>query len=266
MRDRKSSRGGDDRLDSALVARGLAESRHKAQAYIMAGTVFVDGRKAVKAGSRVAPGSDVEIRGEPLPYVSRGGTKLEKALDHFRIRTAGRVFLDVGASTGGFTDCLLQRGAAKVYAVDVGYGQLAWKLRCDKRVVLIERSNIRYLDRASLQDEPDAAVIDVSFISLTKVIPSVVPLLKSDGEIIALIKPQFELSSGEVGSGGIVRNAEKQEEAVNAITAFAGQEGLTVMGVVESPLAGPKKNREFFIYLTKQDSRDAADRDLKSQR
>jgi len=250
--DRKSSRGGSERLDSALVARGLAESRHKAQACIMAGTVFVDGRKAVKAGTRVAPGSDVAIRGEPLPYVSRGGTKLEKALDYFEVKTAGRVFLDVGASTGGFTDCLLQRGAAKVYAVDVGYGQIAWKLRCDKRVVLIERSNIRYLDRTSLQDEPDAAVIDVSFISLTKVIPSVVPLLKSDGEIIALIKPQFELSSDEVGSGGIVRNPEMQNKAVNAITAFAGEEGLAVKGVVESPLAGPKKNREFFIYLVKQ--------------
>jgi len=253
--DRKSSRGGSERLDSALVARGLAESRHKAQACIMAGTVFVDGRKEVKAGSRVAPGADVEIRGEPLPYVSRGGIKLEKALDCFKIATAGRVFLDVGASTGGFTDCLLQRGAAKVYAVDVGYGQMAWKLRCDKRVVLIERSNIRYLDRTSLQDDPDAAVIDVSFISLTKVIPSVVPLLKCGGEIIALIKPQFELSSEEVGSGGIVRNAEKQEKAVNEVSSFAEKEGLAVKGVVESPLAGPKKNREFFIYLMKQDER-----------
>lgn len=252
MPERESLRGRGDRLDSALVARGLVESRHKAQAYIMAGKVFVDGRKAAKAGSRVGPDSAIEIRGESLPYVSRGGTKLEKALDCFQIRTAGRIFLDVGASTGGFTDCLLQRGVARVYAVDVGYGQMAWKLRSDERVVLIERSNIRYLARTRLQDEPDAAVIDVSFISLTKVIPAVVSLIRRDGEIIALIKPQFELSSAEVGSGGIVRDAAKHEKAVNQICAFAEAEGLAVKGVIESPIAGPKKNREFFIYLVKQ--------------
>lgn len=252
MADKESLQDRCDRLDSALVSRGLVESRNKAQAYIMAGKVFVDGKRAAKAGTRVGPDAGIEIRGESLPYVSRGGVKLEKALDYFAIETAGRVFLDVGASTGGFTDCLLQRGAVRVYAVDVGYGQLAWKLRCDERVVLIERSNIRYLARTRLQDEPDAAVIDVSFISLTKVIPSVVPLLKSDGEILALIKPQFELSSGEVGSGGIVRNTEMHEKAVTAVTAFAEKEGLAVKGVVASPLAGPKKNREFFIYLRRK--------------
>jgi 23S rRNA (cytidine1920-2'-O)/16S rRNA (cytidine1409-2'-O)-methyltransferase len=221
----------------------------------MAGQVFVNGRKAAKAGARVDDDSGIELRGEMVPYVSWGGMKLEKALDYFQIKTAGRIFLDVGASTGGFTDCLLQRGAALVYAVDVGYGQLAWKLRSDARVVLIERNNIRYLDRASLQDEPDAAVIDVSFISLTKVIPPVMPLIRSDGEIIALIKPQFELSSAEVGSGGIVRDAEKHEKAVTHISAFAEKAGLGVKGVIEAPAAGPKKNREFFIYLMKKGKR-----------
>lgn len=252
MSDRESSRGRGERLDSALVARGLAESRHRAQAYIMAGRVFVDGRKAAKAGARVHPSSGIEVRGETSPYVSWGGTKLETALDYFQIATAGRIFLDVGASTGGFTDCLLQRGAARVYAVDVGYGQLAWKLRNDDRVMMIERSNIRYLGRDRLPDEPDAAVIDVSFISLTKVIPAVVRLIRDSGEIIALIKPQFELSSAEVGSGGIVRDAARREEAVKRIAAFAEQEGLAVKGVVEAPAAGPKKNREFFIYLQRK--------------
>ncbi len=252
MPDRDSSRGRGERLDSALVARGLAESRHRAQAYIMAGKVFVDGRKALKAGARVGPSSALEVRGEVSPYVSWGGTKLKAALDYFQIITAGRIFLDVGASTGGFTDCLLQHGAARVYAVDVGYGQLAWKLRGDVRVVLIERSNIRYLARDRLTDQPDAAVIDVSFISLTKVIPAVVPLIRSDGDIIALIKPQFELSSAEVGSGGIVRDAALREEAVKRIAAFAEAEGLAVKGVIEAPAAGPKKNREFFIYLLKK--------------
>lgn len=252
MADKESLRDRCNRLDSALVSRGLVESRNKAQAYIMAGKVFVDGKPAAKAGTRVGPDSGIEIRGESLPYVSRGGVKLEKALDNFAIETVGRVFLDVGASTGGFTDCLLQRGAVRVYAVDVGYGQLAWKLRCDERVVLIERSNIRYLARTRLQDEPDAAVIDVSFISLTKVIPAVVPLLKSDGEILALIKPQFELSSGEVGSGGIVRNTEMHEKAVNKISVFAEAEGLAVRGVIQSPVAGPRKNKEFFMYLRRK--------------
>lgn len=245
----RSDRG--SRLDTALVERGLVKSRHSAQAYIMAGKVFVDGRPAVKAGMRLAPHAQVEIKGEPFPYVGRGGAKLEKALYHWNIKTAGRIFLDVGASTGGFTDCLLQRGAARVYAVDVGYGQLAWKLRCDERVVMIERCNIRYLDRTVLGDEPDAAVIDVSFISLRKVIPPVAHLLKGDGEILALIKPQFELSSAEIGRGGIVRDPDKHERAVSEVSDFAAGEGLTVRGVFESPLAGPKKNREFFIYLKK---------------
>ena len=247
----RGARGRGNRLDSALVTSGLVQSRHSAQAYIMAGKVFVDGKPAIKAGMRVAPDARVEIRGELSPYVSRGGAKLERALDYWNIKTAGRIFLDVGASTGGFTDCLLQRGAARVYALDVGYGQLAWKLRCDERVVMIERTNIRYLDPTRLEVEPDAAVIDVSFISLKKVIPAVVHVLKRDAEIIALIKPQFELGRTEVGSGGIVRDTGKHERAINEMSAFAAGAGLTVQGVVESPLAGPKKNREYFIYLTK---------------
>ena len=218
----------------------------------MEGKVRVDGKRVEKAGVRVDADAKVEIVGEDIPYVSRGGLKLEKALDYWGITVGGKTFLDVGASTGGFTDCLLQRGAVSVYAVDVGYGQLAWKLQRDERVVSLERSNIRYLTREQLGVEPDSAVIDVSFISLKKVVPRVVGLIKEDGDIVALIKPQFEVSKGEVGKGGVVRDHQMHERVVNEVACSAGPLGLTVNGVMESPLLGPKGNREFFIYLKKQ--------------
>jgi 23S rRNA (cytidine1920-2'-O)/16S rRNA (cytidine1409-2'-O)-methyltransferase len=218
----------------------------------MEGKVWVDGKRIEKAGVRVSADAKVEIVGEEVPYVSRGGMKLEKALDYWKIAVAGKTFLDVGASTGGFTDCLLQRGAARVYAVDVGYGQLAWKLQRDERVVSLERSNIRYLTREQLGDEPDSAVIDVSFISLQKIVPRVVALIKEGGDIVALIKPQFEVSKGEVGKGGVVRDQKKHERVVDEVASSAGLLGVTVNGVMESPLLGPKGNREFFICFKKQ--------------
>ena len=238
-----------DRLDKLLVENGLVTTRQRAQAFIMEGKVRVDGKRVEKAGVRVDAEAKVEIVGDDIPYVSRGGLKLEKALDYWGITVGGKTFLDVGASTGGFTDCLLQRGAVSVYAVDVGYGQLAWKLQRDERVVSLERSNIRYLTREQLGVEPDSAVIDVSFISLKKVVPRVVGLIKEGGDIVALIKPQFEVSKGEVGKGGVVRDHQTHERVVNEVACSAGPLGLTVNGVMESPLLGPKGNREFFIYL-----------------
>ena len=240
-----------DRLDKLLVKNGLVTTRQRAQAFIMEGKVRVDGKRVEKAGVRVDADAKVEIVGEDIPYVSRGGLKLEKALDYWGITVGGKTFLDVGASTGGFADCLLQRGAVSVYAVDVGYGQLAWKLQRDERVVSLERSNIRYLTREQLGVEPDSAVIDVSFISLKKVVPRVVALIKESGDIVALIKPQFEVSKGEVGKGGVVRDHQTHERVVNEVACSVGPLGLTVNGVMESPLLGPKGNREFFIYLKK---------------
>jgi len=241
-----------DRLDKVLVKNGLVTTRQRAQAFIMEGKVWVDGKRVEKAGVRIDPDAKVEIVGEEIPYVSRGGVKLEKALDSWKITVAGKTFLDAGASTGGFTDCLLQRGAVRVYAVDVGYGQLAWKLQQDARVVSFERSNIRYLTSEQLGDIPDSAVIDVSFISLKKVLPRVVSLIKEGGDIVALIQPQFEVSKGEVGKGGVVRDQQKHERVVDEVACSTEPLGVTVNGVMESPLLGPKGNREFFICLKKQ--------------
>ncbi len=252
MRVLKTGRVNEDRLDKILVNRGLLESRQKAQAFIMEGKVWVDGKRVEKSGTRIAYDAEVVIRGEVSPYVSRGGAKLEKALDSWGVEVGDKIFLDVGASTGGFTDCLLQRGAGRIYAVDVGYGQLAWKIKCDERVICLERSNIRYLTKEKFQDELDGAVIDVSFISLKKVIPKVVELIKADGEIIALIKPQFEVGKGEVGKGGVVSDVKKHKEVIDDISSFALNLALQVIGVLESPLLGPKGNKEFFIYLRKQ--------------
>lgn len=251
MRVLKASRANGDRLDKVLVKRGLIKSRQRAQAFIMEGKVWVDGERVDKSGVRIAADAEVVINGEESPYVSRGGAKLEKALDYWKIEVSGKNFLDVGASTGGFTDCLLQRGAARVYAVDVGYGQLAWKIRCDERVISLERSNIRYLSKEKFKDELDSAVIDVSFISLKKVIPRVVELIKTGGEIIALIKPQFEVGKGGVGKGGVVKDVEKHKEVIDEISSFALNLTLQVAGVLESPLLGAKGNKEFFIYLRK---------------
>lgn len=241
-----------ERLDKILVDKGLVQSRERARAIIMAGKVVVNGLKVDKAGEMVSTDSDILLAGEDIPYVSRGGLKLEKALDKFKIDTAGKVAMDVGASTGGFTDCLLQRGARKVYAVDVGYGQLDSRLRNDPRVVNIERHNIRYLEKAMIPDVVDIATIDASFISLTKVIPKVLEFIENSGELIALIKPQFEVGKGEVGKGGVVRDEAKQLAVVEKIKAFCEEIGLAVLGVVESPILGPKGNREFLIYLKRK--------------
>ncbi len=252
MNSVNAHRNKKDRLDKMMVESGLVESRHKAQALIMEGKVWVGEKRMEKAGIRIGRDEVIEIRGKEYPYVSRGGTKLEKALDHWQINVPGKTFLDVGASTGGFTDCLLQRGADRVCAVDVGYGQLAWKLQCDERVVNIERTNIRYLTKEELGVEPDSAVVDVSFISLKKVIPKVIELIKKGGDIIALIKPQFEVGKGEVGKRGVIGDPQTHNKVIQEISSFALEAGLVVRGVVESPLLGPKGNREFFIFLRQE--------------
>jgi len=240
-----------DRIDKIVVERGLTHSRERARALIMAGQVMVADHVADKPGQMVPVAAEVRLRGEPLLFVSRGGVKLQKALDEFNIDVTGLTVLDVGASTGGFTDCLLQRGAAKVIAVDVGYGQLAWKLRQDERVVNLEKTNIRYLTPDKLARIPDLAVIDASFISLAKVLPATLALLKDGAAIIALIKPQFEVGRGEVGKGGVVRDALKHQEVITAVSSAAENLGLKVRGVTESPLLGPKGNREFLIFMVK---------------
>lgn len=240
-----------ERLDKLLVERGLAETRERARALILAGEVVVGDHAADKAGQLVPRDADVRLKGEGLRYVSRGGLKLEKALDEFGIHVAGLCALDVGASTGGFTDCLLQRGARRVIAVDVGYGQLAWKLRQDGRVVCLERTNIRFLEPGVLPEVPDLAVIDASFISLDKVLPNTIRLIRENGGIVALIKPQFEVGRGEVGKGGVVRDPLKHREVVEAVRCLAEGLGLSVLGVTESPILGSKGNREFLIHLKK---------------
>ncbi|HEY5599137.1 MAG TPA: TlyA family RNA methyltransferase [Candidatus Manganitrophaceae bacterium] len=239
------------RLDLLLQERGFAESRERAKGLILSGSVLVGGKKVEKAGAQVEADAEIALLKPPAPYVSRGGLKLEGAFDAFRIDAAGKVAVDVGASTGGFTDLLLQRGAARVYAVDVGYGQLAWRLRQDRRVVVLERQNIRSLPSEAIPEPVDLATIDVSFISLEKVIPAVLPFLKAGGEIVALVKPQFEVGKGEVGKGGIVRSAEKRQKVLEKILGAAGGWGLSAIGSIPSPLPGQKGNIEFFIYFRK---------------
>ncbi|HVO84342.1 MAG TPA: TlyA family RNA methyltransferase [Syntrophobacteria bacterium] len=239
------------RLDRLLVDRGLAASRQRAAALILAGRVTVEGRRAEKAAQQVAPDAKLEVLEEHEGYVSRGGIKLAGALDALSLTVAGLVVIDVGASTGGFTDCLLRRGARRVYAVDVGYGQLAWKLRQDARVVVLERTNVRYLEREQIPEPVDLATIDTSFISLTKVIPRVLGFLSEGGRLLALIKPQFEVGRGRVGKGGVVRQPELHRQVVSEVERFCRDQGLAVEGVVESPLLGPKGNREFFILAVK---------------
>jgi 23S rRNA (cytidine1920-2'-O)/16S rRNA (cytidine1409-2'-O)-methyltransferase len=239
------------RLDSLLVERDLAENRKRAQALILSGAVLVDDRPVDKAGTPIPAAAEIRIRGEANPYVSRGGLKLRGALNALGVSATGLVALDVGASTGGFTDYLLQAGAAKVYAVDVGYGQLAWKLREDPRVVNIERTNIRHYDGAGIMDGIDLAVLDASFISLKLIIPPVLRLIKGGALLIALIKPQFEVEKGEVESHGVVREPALHQRVLAEIEAFCRGLGLTVLGICESPLTGPAGNREFFICLRK---------------
>jgi len=245
--------GKRERLDRLLVERGLVASREEGRSRILAGEVLVDDRPAAKAGSLVDSEASIRLRGKSLPYVSRGGTKLEKALQEFQVEVRDKVVLDVGASTGGFTDCLLAHGARRVYAVDVGYGQLDWKLRNDPRVVVLEKKNIRYLEAQELPEAPGLATIDVSFISLRLVLPKVKELLTPNGEILALIKPQFEVGKGKVGKGGVVRSHEEHLRVIEEIQQASVLLKLEVGGVTESPLLGPKGNREFFIYLRKRD-------------
>lgn len=239
------------RIDKILVERGLAASREKARAMILAGSVIVNDRRIDKPGAQIELQDTIRIRGHDHPYVSRGGSKLEKGLEVFGIVVAGKVGLDIGASTGGFTDCLLRRGAQKVFALDVGYGQLAWSLRQDPRVVCIERTNIRSVGPADFPVLFDLITIDVSFISLTLVLPRALDLLKPDGEIVALVKPQFEVGKGEVGKRGVVRDPARHQEVLDKIHRFSGEKGLKWMGVVESPILGPMGNKEFLIHLTK---------------
>jgi len=237
------------RIDRLLVERGLVESREQAARLILAGEVFVDGNRVDKAGALVGGEASVELQGR-APFVSRGGEKLAHALDAFQMKVAGRVCLDVGASTGGFTDCLLQRGAARVYAVDVGVGQLDARLRKDPRVIVMEKSNARALDPRIFGEQPTLAVIDVSFISLEKVLPSVFGVLAPRGEVIALVKPQFEVGREAVGKGGVVREPALHRQAVARLARYAVLRGWHVLGVTASPLRGPKGNREFFLYCS----------------
>lgn len=240
-----------NRLDRLLVDRGLATNLQQAQALILTGEVLVGERPLDKAGIQVPVDAEIRIRGEENPYVSRGGQKLRGALEDFGISVRGLIALDVGASTGGFTDCLLQAGAAKVYAVDVGYGQLAWRLREDPRVVNIERTNIRHYDGSDITDRIDIAVIDASFISLKLVIPPVLRLVKGDAGLIVLVKPQFEAGKGEVGPRGVVRDPALHERILEELELFCRGLGLEILGRCDSPLAGPAGNREFFLWLWK---------------
>lgn len=239
-----------DRLDRLVQARGLADSRHKAQALIVAGQVLVNDQVADKAGRQYPADCLIRLKDKPCPYVSRGGLKLEKGLDYFNIDPAGLTCADIGASTGGFTDCLLQRNAAMVYAIDVGYGQLAWQLRNDPRVVVMERTNARYLTPDDLTDPIDLAVIDAAFISLKLLLPPLLPLFRAQKEIIALIKPQFEAGRDKIGKGGVVRDPETHQAIINDIIDFTAGLGLTGKGVTPSPILGPKGNKEFLIHLT----------------
>lgn len=237
------------RLDKIMVARGLAASRERAHALILAGEVWVNDLPAPKPGMQLLPDARIRLAGEELPWVSRGALKLLHALEQWSIRPDGWVCLDVGASTGGFTEVLLTHGAARVYAVDVGYGQLAWKLRIDPRVVVMERTNARHLTAADLPEPFDLAVIDASFISLEILLEPVRRLVASNGAILALIKPQFEVGKGQVGKGGVVRDPELHEAAIARIEAFGRSLGLNSQGHCPSPLLGPKGNREFLIYF-----------------
>lgn len=237
------------RLDVALTELGLAESRQKAQAVIMAGEVYVDGQKAVKAGTPVGEDAQIEVRGRALRYVSRGGLKLEKAMQLWPIRLEGRTCADIGASTGGFTDCMLQNGAVRVFAVDVGHGQLAWKLRQDDRVICMEKTNIRYLLPEMVPEKIDFASIDVSFISLTKVLLPVKALLSEEGQIVCLIKPQFEAGREKVGKKGVVREKSVHLEVIQTVIEYAVSTGFEVLNLEFSPIRGPEGNIEYLLHL-----------------
>ncbi|MDO6354523.1 TlyA family RNA methyltransferase [Caloramator sp. CAR-1] len=240
-----------ERIDVLLVQKGFFDTREKARKNIMAGLVFVDGVRVDKAGEKVDIDSEIEIKGNAIPYVSRGGLKLEKALLSFNINLKDKVTIDIGASTGGFTDCMLKKGAKKVFAIDVGYGQLAWDLRNDPRVVVMERTNIRFVKPEDLGEFADFASIDVSFISLKLVLPVVKGLLKDEGEIVALIKPQFEAGREKVGKKGVVRDPDVHREVIKEIIDFAKSIDLTIKGLQFSPIKGPEGNIEYLLYLSK---------------
>lgn len=245
-----------ERLDVLLVNRGLAPSREKAKTMIMAGDVFVENQREDKAGSTFPINANIEVHGEQLKYVSRGGLKLEKAMQEFPITLEGTVCMDIGASTGGFTDCMLQNGAAKVFAVDVGYGQFAWKLRQDPRVVCMEKTNIRYVTPEDIGEQLDFASVDVSFISLSKVLPAAKELLKEGGEMVCLIKPQFEAGKEKVGKKGVVRDKNVHIEVIQNVIAYASENGFHVLGLSFSPVKGPEGNIEYLIHLKKASERE----------
>ena len=241
------------RLDVLLTEQGYADTRSKAQAIIMAGQVYVNGQKADKPGISYEETVQLEVRGDVCPYVSRGGWKLEKALRDFGVKPEGFVCSDSGASTGGFTDCLLQQGAKKVFAIDVGYGQLDWKIRSDERVVVMERTNIRYVTPEDLGEPLDLSVIDVSFISLSIVLPTIKTLLKPTGQVLCLIKPQFEAGREKVGKKGVVRDPDTHKEVLDNFVALADSLGFTILGLTFSPVKGPEGNIEFLGHLSKEE-------------
>lgn len=238
------------RLDAAVFERGLAESREKAKAYIMAGVVYVNNEKADKAGMPIKPDDNIEVRSNPLKYVSRGGLKLEKAMQVFPIDLNGKICADIGASTGGFTDCMLQNGAQKVYAIDVGYGQLAWKLRTDERVVNLERTNFRYVDKTQIPEPLDFASVDVSFISLKHILPTMKTLLKDGAIAVCLIKPQFEAGKDKVGKKGVVRDSAVHVEVIENVTRYILENGFSLLALDYSPIKGPEGNIEYLAYIT----------------
>ena len=255
-----------ERLDVLLVNKGLCESRQKAKAIIMSGNVYVENQKEDKAGSMFDVNANIEVRGHVLPYVSRGGLKLEKAINNYNLDLKDKICMDVGASTGGFTDCMLQNGATKVYSVDVGHGQLAWKLRNDERVVCMEKTNIRYVTNEDIPDLIDFTSIDVSFISLTLVLPVVKILLNIGGEVVALIKPQFEAGREKVGKKGVVRDPEVHFEVIEKVVNFSNELGFKLLDIEFSPIKGPEGNIEYLIHLKKESNEEEykADNDVEA--
>lgn len=253
-----------ERLDTLLVKKGLFESREKARASIMAGEIFIDNIRVDKCGEKIKITSNIEFRGEKMPYVSRGGYKLEKAIKAFHIDISDCVCFDIGASTGGFTDCMLQNGAKKVFSIDVGYGQFAWKLRTDNRVVCMERTNVRYVKPSDIGEYGDFASIDVSFISLKKVVPAILDLLNENGKIVALIKPQFEAGREKVGKKGVVREPSVHKEVIKNVIDFLYESNVTVKAIDYSPIKGPEGNIEYLVYFSKQlqDSCDFTEEDI----
>jgi len=252
------------RLDVAVFERGLAETREKAKALIMAGSVYLNGQKALKGGAAVKDTDIIEVRGAVNPYVSRGGLKLHKAVQNFGLSLEGCVCMDIGASTGGFTDCMLSNGAAKVYAIDVGYGQLAWKLRCDERVVNMERTNFRYVTHEQIPEQVDFASVDVSFISLRKILPVMRELLRDGGRAVCLIKPQFEAGREKVGKKGVVRELSTHIEVVEMIVGYARSIGFRTLHLSYSPIKGPEGNIEYLLHISKDESKTDEEFDIKA--